>query len=110
MRGGQWQVLRLHRGLLERGHESMLMTPDESPLLTAALRAELPCDALFPLRVRPASRGFDVVHAHDARSHSIGALSFPGPRASPPPLVVSRRVAFPIKDSALSRWKYRRPR
>ena len=25
------------------------------------------------------------------------------------PLVVSRRVAFPVGDSALSRWKYRRP-
>jgi len=104
MRGGQWQALRLHRGLLERGHESLLMARDESPLLTAALRAELPCDVLSPLALRRMSRSFNLVHAHDARSHATGALW------SRAPLVVSRRVAFPIRDSALSRWKYRRPR
>jgi hypothetical protein len=45
----------------------------------------------------------DVVHAHDARSHSIASLF--GKR----PLVVSRRVAFPVRKSPLSRWKYGRP-
>jgi hypothetical protein len=50
------------------------------------------------MRVR--TRGFDLVHAHDARSHTMGALFA---RA---PLVVSRRVAFPVK----SRWKYGRAR
>lgn len=104
MRGGQWQVLRLHRGLIRRGHQSLLMARHESPLLRAALRAELPCEALSPLRLRGASRGFDVVHAHDARSHSLGALW------SRAPLVVSRRVAFPVKSSAVSRWKYKRAR
>lgn len=104
MRGGQWQVLRLHRGLMERGHASMLLARDESPLLAAALRSDLPCDVLSPLGLRGDSRGFDVVHAHDARSHSIAAL------AARPPLVVSRRVAFPVKNSALSRWKYKCPR
>jgi glycosyltransferase involved in cell wall biosynthesis len=49
------------------------------------------------------SRGFDIVHAHDARSHTLGAL------LSRAPLVVSRRVAFPIRNSAASRWKYRQP-
>ena len=99
MRGGQWQVLRLHRGLIERGHESLLLARRESPLFVAARRATLPCQALGPLRVR--SRGFDLVHAHDARSHTMGALF------ARIPLVVSRRVGFPVRDSAMSRWKYR---
>jgi glycosyltransferase involved in cell wall biosynthesis len=98
MRGGQWQVLRLHRGLVERGHESMLLARRESPLLDACLKAKLPCEALRALRIR--ARGFDLVHAHDARSHTMGALF------ARVPLVVSRRVAFPVK----SRWKYRRAR
>lgn len=102
MRGGQWQALRLHRGLLARGHESLLLARGKSPLLTAARQAGLPCAVLRPASVARLSRGFDAVHAHDARSHTIGALFA---RA---PLVVSRRVAFPVRDSALSRWKYGR--
>jgi hypothetical protein len=102
MRGGQWQALRLHRGLVERGHESFLLARGKSPLLTAARQARLPCGVLRPSRVAGLSRGFDAVHAHDARSHTIGAFFA---RA---PLVVSRRVAFPVRDSVLSRWKYSR--
>jgi len=102
MRGGQWQALRLHNGLLERGHESLLLARAKSPLLTAARQAALPCGVLRPSRVAKLSRDFDVVHAHDARSHTIGAFF------ARPPLVVSRRVAFPVHDSALSRWKYGR--
>jgi hypothetical protein len=102
MRGGQWQALRLHRGLIERGHESLLLARGNSPLLAAARQARLPCGMLRPSRVAALSRGFDAVHAHDSRSHTIGAFFA---RA---PLVVSRRVAFPVRDSALSRWKYGR--
>ncbi|HWF09890.1 MAG TPA: glycosyltransferase family 4 protein [Bryobacteraceae bacterium] len=104
MRGGQWQALRLHRGLIARGHESFLLARDESPLLAAALRAQLPCGALSLLSVRASSRGCHAVHAHDARSHTLAAL------AARAPLVVSRRVAFPSGSSALSRWKYGRAR
>jgi glycosyltransferase involved in cell wall biosynthesis len=46
------------------------------------------------------ARNHDLVHAHDARSHTLGALV---PRI---PLVVARRVAFPVG----SRWKYGRAR
>jgi hypothetical protein len=97
MRGGQWQALRLHRGLIARGHESVLLAPEGSPLLAAAGG-----EVLRPLRLALLSRGFDVVHAHDARSHTLGALF------ARVPLVVSRRVAFPVGQSAVSRWKYRR--
>lgn len=100
MRGGQWQALRLHRGLVARGYQSLLLARRESPLLAEAKRANLPCDELRPGRWR----GFDLVHVHDARSHTMGALFA---RA---PLVVSRRVAFPVGDTVLSRWKYRRAR
>ncbi|HZL55909.1 MAG TPA: glycosyltransferase family 4 protein [Bryobacteraceae bacterium] len=89
MRGGQWQSLRLHRGLLACGHDSVLLGHAGDPLNLLKL----------PLL----SRQFDIVHAHDARSHTLAAL------LSRAPLVVSRRVAFPIRNSAVSRWKYRQP-
>src|SRR5580698_418904 len=102
MRGGQWQVLSLHRGLVDDGYDSVLLAPEGSPLLEAAGRADLPCDVLRPLRLGLLSRQFDLVHAHDARSHTLAALF------SRVPFVVSRRVAFPVRRSAASRWKYRR--
>jgi glycosyltransferase involved in cell wall biosynthesis len=43
----------------------------------------------------------DLVHAHDARAHTIGLLAAK-------PLVVSRRVAFPVGRGVASGWKYRR--
>jgi glycosyltransferase involved in cell wall biosynthesis len=99
MRGGQWQALRLHEGLLARGHDSLLLARRGSPLPAMAKS----CERLTPMRLARLSRAFDIVHAHDARSHTLAAL------LARAPLAVSRRVAFPVNNTAASRWKYRRP-
>jgi len=103
MRGGQWQVLRLHQSLIEGGHESFLLARDGAPLLTMAKERGLPCEVLLWRRVLTLSRSFDLVHAHDAHSHTSAVL------LSRQPVVVSRRVAFPIGTSPISRLKYARP-
>ena len=103
MRGGQWQVLRLHKGLIAGGHESFLLARDGSPLLNKAREWGLPADPFRPLRLPFQAQGFDLIHAHDARSHTVACFV---PRV---PVVVSRRVAFPVKTSRLSRWKYSKP-
>ena len=100
MRGGQWQVLRLHRGLLERGVESMLLAREGGELLRRAAGEGLPCG---PLGAAGMLGRYDLFHAHDARTHTMAAVWFRRP------LVVSRRVAFPVKRGWLSRWKYRQP-
>ena len=84
MRGGQRQALLLVEGLRARGHESPFLT---RPGLSA-IRGAIECA--------------DIVHAHDARSHTLAAVA--GARG----LVVSRRVVFPLRQSIASRWKYRR--
>jgi glycosyltransferase involved in cell wall biosynthesis len=104
MRGGQWQALRLHQALLGAGHQSFLLAREDSPLLTKASELGLPCDALRPLRLAIRSRNFDLVHAHDAHSHTSAAA------LSRTPFVVSRRVAFPLRKSFASRLKYKRAR
>ena len=103
MRGGQWQVLALHRGLIGQGHDSLLLARPEGPLFAAAKSEALPVAEWGKRSLLTESARMDVVHAHDARSHSIASLF--GKR----PLVVSRRVAFPVRKSPLSRWKYGRP-
>ena len=62
MRGGQWQVLRLHRGLLAAGYDSLLQARPRSPLAETARREGLPVSASGSTPWN----GFDIVHAHDA--------------------------------------------
>jgi hypothetical protein len=103
MRGGQWQALRLHRGLILAGQESLLLAREDSPLLRMTKQWQLPVETIRPFRLAHLTRRYDMVHAHDAHSHSLSAL------LSRVPFVVSRRVAFPVRSSAVSRWKYRKP-
>src|SRR5690349_5318428 len=102
MRGGQWQVLRLIEGLRAQGHESRLLARTGSPLFENAQRCGFEVHALRLRSVAQQSRAADVVHAHDARSHTAAVL------VAPARLVVSRRVAFAIGRNPFSRWKYQR--
>ncbi len=96
MRGGQHQLLLLLRGLKARGHEQTLLA--RRPLLE-----RWPGEQISGPKILQAARSADVVHAHDARSHTLAALLCAGK-----PLVVSRRVAFPVGQGFLSRQKYAR--
>jgi len=100
MRGGQWQVLRLVEGLAAAGVESTLLAREGAPLYTAARKQGWRVEPLGITRAMGCLRGHSLIHAHDARSHSLGAF------LRGRPLVVSRRVSFPVG----SRWKYGRAR
>jgi glycosyltransferase involved in cell wall biosynthesis len=100
MRGGQHQVLLLLKALREEGHQSVLLTRAKTPLWNAAEAQGFPVYAVGITEIWRQSRDADVVHAHDARSHTIAAL------ASRCKFVVSRRVAFPVRRTLISRWKY----
>jgi len=100
MRGGQWQVLRLIAGLAAAGIESTLLARRDAPLYRAARREGWRVEPLGLARAALELRGHDLVHAHDARTHTMAAL------LQGRPLVVARRVAFPVR----SRWKYGRAR
>ncbi len=100
MRGGQWQALLLMQALERRGHRQQLLARAGSPLLEEARRAGVQARPMrWGLRL-PAA---DVLHAHDAGAHTGAAL-----RARRVPLVVSRRVGFPVGRGWFSRWKYGR--
>jgi glycosyltransferase involved in cell wall biosynthesis len=91
MQGGQWQVLYL----VERLKEARLKARQGSPLYQEAVRRGL--NVVSPKEVAPP----DLIHAHDAGAHRMYAFT------KKKPLVVSRRVGFPIKRSIFSRLKYR---
>jgi glycosyltransferase involved in cell wall biosynthesis len=98
MQGGQWQVLYL----VERLEGARLLAPAGSPLLREARKRGLDARPLATFIGELA--GIDLIHAHDSRAHTYGAIANLGRSARP--LVVSRRVAFPIKQSIVSGWKY----
>jgi len=97
MRGGQWQVFRLIEGLTAAGVESILLARPGAPLYLSARARGWRVEPWSFARALWLARSCDLVHAHDARSHTLALIG----RA---PLVVARRVAFPLR----SRWKYRR--
>jgi glycosyltransferase involved in cell wall biosynthesis len=97
MRGGQWQVLRLLEGLRRENVDCTLLSARGSPLSDRARAGGFDVRPLGLWGVHRLSRQSDLVHAHDARTHAMAVF------LARAPLVVSRRVAFPIR----SRWKYR---
>lgn len=98
MRGGQWQVLRLIEGLAAEGVESTLLARAGAPLFDAVRKRGWRVEPLSLTRAVLHARRHDLIHAHDARGHTLGAL------VRSRRLVVSRRVAFAVG----SRWKYGR--
>ena len=102
-RGGQRQVYLLARAQRDAGHEPLIVSPPDSPLLRRARGAGLAVSAVgaagdWDLRAaqRVARRlktwRADIVHAHDARAHAIALAALVGRRRIP--LIVTRRVAF----------------
>jgi len=104
MRGGQRQVLLLMAGLAEAGHENVLLASFQSPLQEAAARAGYTVGRAEAKELWQSSKQAAIVHAHDARAHTLAAI------ASRRRFVVSRRVAFPVRRSVASLWKYQRAR
>lgn len=102
MRGGQHQVLLLMEGLREAGHECTLLARPTGPLWRAAQECGFPVQRATCRQIFRDSAKADVVHAHDARAHALASV------ASRVPLIASRRVAFPLRRSLASAWKYRR--
>jgi glycosyltransferase involved in cell wall biosynthesis len=115
-RGGERQALWLAQELARRGHGSIVAARGGEPLEARARAAGLetvacgPANELDPLaawRLRRAIRAerVDVVHAHTAHAVAVGGLATFG---SGVPLVVSRRVDFPLRRNAGTRVKYSR--
>ena len=102
MRGGQHQVKLLLSGLRKKGHQLVLLARAAGALAEWAEQAGY---TVHPARLREVwqhSRDVDLMHAHDARAHTLAAI------AAERKFVVSRRVSFPLRQSFLSRLKYRR--
>ena len=109
--GGEQQASLLAQGLAERGHESLVLARRDGQFGLRMAAAGLDCaaisgggrslPALWQMRRHLARWRPDVVHFHDPHALSGAGLACTGlPIAV---RVVSRKVAFPIRNS----WRYR---
>ncbi|PIE88359.1 MAG: hypothetical protein CSA04_02290, partial [Bacteroidetes bacterium] len=119
-RGGEQQVAYLIEELEKSGVDQILITPYGSRLSAYCKSRNITiyhfkrCSALnvqMALLLRKLCKRVQepILHAHDANAHTAAFLShlFFGNRA---PLLISRRVDFPIHRSLFSRLKYNHKR
>jgi glycosyltransferase involved in cell wall biosynthesis len=110
-RGGENQVALLVNGLTD--FETFTACQPDSPLAKSLMesgktivqipmRGGMDFGAARTLRRIIRSEGIALVHAHTSHAHSLGLLACWGTGV---PLVVTRRVAFPVRG-LFSGWKY----
>lgn len=112
-RGGQSQILLTVRGLRNLGHDAALLSVKDSPLACRAQAAGIRvhhagkkarrAGAAFLLRKLLSRQHFDVLHINEP--HALTAAWLAGAKDKAP-VVVSRRVAYPIPRSGLARKRY----
>ncbi len=116
-RGGQNQALLLLKGLRERGHRAELVAVEGSALAERAqelgVRVHTARSWLQRWRARRAVRyaleetQISVVHANEAHAATAVWLARAHRRA---PVVISRRVGYPLSRSAFAQARYRAAR
>jgi glycosyltransferase involved in cell wall biosynthesis len=114
--GGQRQVAWLAAGLARRGHAAWVMARPEagfagrlrgSGVAVTTFSPIAEWDLVAAARIRALARrvGAQLVVAHAAHAAALAAFATVGTGIR---LVVTRRVALPLRRSRLSRWKHRR--
>jgi glycosyltransferase involved in cell wall biosynthesis len=114
--GGQRQLVALAVGMQRRGVRSWIAARPHSQLAAALAGEGMPVVGLSPafewdpvavVRLRALLRRVDadVVHAHAAHAVATAAMASVGTATR---LLVSRRVALPLRRNPASRWKYAR--
>ncbi len=113
-RGGQSQALLTLGGLRERGHEVELLAARDSPLAIRASEAGIMVHQVPRLGLRAwaaramrgliARRRFELVHLNEPHALTAAWLARAHRRL---PLLLSRRIGFPLQKNAVSQARYR---
>lgn len=115
-RGGEQQVYSLIKGLAGRGIYNLAVVKKGGVLERRLRELKIPVLAINPWGEWDLISGFQiartfsrhriqVIHAHSSHAVALGALSTV---LKSLPLVVTRRVDFPLSQNLFSRWKYSR--
>ncbi len=113
-RGGQGQALLTLRGLRERGHDVELLAAKDSPLALRAAtlgitvhqvaRMGLRAWAAVAMRGLMAKTRFELVHVNEPHALTAAWLAQAHKKL---PLLLSRRIGFPLQKNWVSQARYR---
>lgn len=115
-RGGEQQIAYLIEGLKNSGFEPHLLCVENSEIHDYALNAGWRVDTYLKtssISISTARKikkycldnGIEMLHLHDSHAHTFAVLSQALFRLNLP-MVLHRRVDFPVKKNTFSRWKY----
>lgn len=118
-RGGEQQLAYTFEQLHNQGIRQMILCPEGSELAeyceskgwsytTAPKRSSMDFGFAKKLAKLVKERKFSLVHAHDSHAHTFSILStlLYGMKM---PIVLHRRVDYPVSKSFFSRYKYNHP-
>jgi glycosyltransferase involved in cell wall biosynthesis len=115
-RGGEQQIAYLLQEISLAGREQVVCCPNGSPLSDYCKktgihhhdfhsRGILDLSLAKKLRFICRDEKVTVIHAHDSHAHSAAVLSS-SVFGNKTPVVLSRRVDFPVSQNLFSKWKY----
>jgi glycosyltransferase involved in cell wall biosynthesis len=113
--GQEIRVLEESRGMIERGHEVVILCPPEARIHDEAVRRGIPVLGLPIGRKRPAgmmalrrwlrANPSDVVNTHSSTDSWLAALACKTLQRSPA-LIRTRHISAAVPNNAASRWLY----
>lgn len=118
-RGGEQQLLYLAEELRAIGFQQLIMCPFNSAVHQYCLKKHIghityfkrfSANPMVGFRVAQTCKreNIDMIHVHDSHAHNFAVLSAVLTKMDLP-IIVSRRVDFPVKDSGMSAYKYNHP-
>lgn len=118
-RGGEQQVAYLAIALREAGIRQWILCPDDAvlgnkmdaigiPIVTFENRGLFDTQLARAISKFALHKKIDLIHCHDSHAHTAAVLATTLFNCVVP-LVVSRRVDFPVSSNPLSSWKYNHP-
>ena len=115
--GQEIRILTEARGMLDRGHQVMLLTPASAEILPAAKKMGIPVTSigiekkrigsLLNLRGWLSAHGceYDVINSHSSTDSWLSAVAC-ATLSKMPPMVRTRHVSTPVNNHFSTRWLY----
>lgn len=117
-RGGEQQIAYLIKELNGQGIENIVACRNGSAFevycrqhnwnfFSLSFQGSLDISTIWSIKRICQEEKVDLVHAHSAKSHSLAVMSCV--LGNTTPLIVSRRVDFPVRKNWMTQWKYNHP-
>lgn len=117
-RGGEQQIAYLIDELNQLQTENVVLAKKDSaflkfaqqknwPVFESSFNGQFDFGTARQIKKICAEKNIDLIHAHSSHSHALAVWA--AVLGNKPPIVLSRRVDFPVSKNFLSQWKYNHP-